>query len=379
MHYTYLRASLLNNWVVTKITHVVYSGFGGQWSVVKNLIKDKDFEHSIVFYGVTKLDKVLESTCKELDLNFRYVPKKQGLDVSSWKVFLKALKTLQGDIVVLHSSNLAIPSLFYSMSNAIPFISVLHTTFNIYRKIDYFNLFLTSYFSHTIVVLSHGFQEMFNNYWFSFNSKKKQVIINNGVDVEKYSPRKIVDKNSEIVISTVGRLEKGKGIDILLDALAKVIAGSDSRMVLHIGGDGRNRKNLESRSVALGIQNNVKFLGVLNEMEIISLLRKTDIFVYPSQTDNFSMTLLEAMSCGLPVIASDIKEHDEILNKAKGVLRFKAGDVNSLSTSMAHLVGNFNSFKDLGVSNREVIIENFSKEIMTSKYANLYRQISSSN
>ena len=115
---------------------------------------------------------------------------------------------------------------------------------------------------------------------------------------------------------TVGRIDANKNQLAQIEALAK--SGLDAQLL--IIGDGPLRWQLQSRAEKLGIGERVKFLGV--QKNIFAYLKKADCFLLTSKTEGFPNVLVEAMACGLPVIATDCKSGPaEILEGGKlGIL-----------------------------------------------------------
>lgn len=142
----------------------------------------------------------------------------------------------------------------------------------------------------------------------------KIEVIPCGVDVELFRPldqalarRKLGLQDSKIVLY-VGRLEPLKGVDILLKAVAQLEHG-DSVKALIVGGDLKEdleMDRLKSLSQELGISTRVSFLGSLNQRELPIYYNAADICVVPSYYESFGLVALEAMACGIPVIASRV-------------------------------------------------------------------------
>lgn len=104
-----------------------------------------------------------------------------------------------------------------------------------------------------------------------------------------------------ISILTVARLERGKGVDDLVEAMALL----PDAYHLAIAGAGAQQAELESRVEALGLQQRVHFYGWVSGAEKQALFDQADIFCLPSRYDSFGMGYLEAMANGLPVVAYD--------------------------------------------------------------------------
>ncbi len=131
--------------------------------------------------------------------------------------------------------------------------------------------------------------------------KDKIVIIPNGIDLELI--KKVKPSKEKFDAIYVGRLVKDKNVDVLLEAIA-LVRRKKPKIRVAIVGDGPERKYLESLAEKLNVKKNVKFFGFVERYEdVISLMKSSKVFVLPSTREGFSIVSLEAMACGLPVIA----------------------------------------------------------------------------
>ncbi|MCL6494930.1 MAG: glycosyltransferase, partial [Ignavibacterium sp.] len=139
-------------------------------------------------------------------------------------------------------------------------------------------------------------------------------IIPNGIDIDKFKDnehkkdklfyKKYSDKvneNFKIIIS-MGRLQKVKGFDILINAIS--IAQREDTVLFIAGKDFGERKNLEKLIDKLGLRENVFFIGRIEGLEKVEFLRNADLFALASYHENFGMVYAEALAAGTPVIAS---------------------------------------------------------------------------
>ncbi|SCM77352.1 Glycosyl transferase group 1 [uncultured Pleomorphomonas sp.] len=130
------------------------------------------------------------------------------------------------------------------------------------------------------------------------------------------------------IVGAVGRLSPEKGMDLLLDAFARLTT-PDARLV--IGGDGPERQRLVERAAGLGIGDRVRFLGrVASAAEVYGLAR---VAAVPSRTEAFGMTTVEALSAGLRVVATDCEGSREILAGPYGEL-VPVGDAAALAAAL---------------------------------------------
>lgn len=127
-------------------------------------------------------------------------------------------------------------------------------------------------------------------------------IIPNGIDLSKYKPAKVKKQSDRQNILFIGRLERRKGVNYLIDAFARL---NDESCELLIAGNGPDRAKLESQVKHKRLKN-VRFLGYVSEEEKISLLQNADVFCSPAiYGESFGIVLLEAMACGTPTVAAN--------------------------------------------------------------------------
>src|SRR5437899_283935 len=144
------------------------------------------------------------------------------------------------------------------------------------------------------------------------------AVIPNGVDVDKYAPGPSDVKpklHASALVGYLGRVDPEKNVDILIRAFQDVDAPEDVKLV--IVGSGSEKRRLERRYGSPRIV----FTGqVLDETERIAMLRAMDIFVLPSMVEGLSLSLLEAMACGVAPVAADVGSDGEALRGA-GIVR----------------------------------------------------------
>ncbi|MDR7415115.1 MAG: glycosyltransferase [Armatimonadota bacterium] len=107
------------------------------------------------------------------------------------------------------------------------------------------------------------------------------------------------------VVLYVGRLLRIKGVHHLLGAFPRVLARFPDALLLVVG-DGEESRNLRALAQRTGVGPRIAFLGARPHEEVIRCMRAADVFVLPSLVESFGIVLLEAMSCGLPVVASRV-------------------------------------------------------------------------
>jgi L-malate glycosyltransferase len=140
-------------------------------------------------------------------------------------------------------------------------------------------------------------------------------IVSGGIDSERFQP--VIDQPSYDCIMT-GRLVEIKRIDVFLQAVKIAVSEIPVIRVVIIG-DGPLRDELQQLACELGIERNVNFAGFQNDIE--NWLRKSKIFVLTSDSEGLSLSMMEAMMCGLPAIVSDVGDlADLVENGVNGYL-----------------------------------------------------------
>ncbi|MBN2489694.1 MAG: glycosyltransferase [Planctomycetes bacterium] len=170
------------------------------------------------------------------------------------------------------------------------------------------------------------------------------------------------------VIGTVGRLTRQKGHGTLV-AAARHVFGA----LIAIIGDGPERQNLEDLARRLGVSDRVRFLG--RRPEGRRLLRAFDVFAFPSRYEGLPFALLEAMSAGLPIVASDVPEIRETIRSDQDGVLVPPDAPRALGSALGELLLDPARAQFLGRSARERIRIEFSEERMVEETLAQYEEV----
>src|ERR1035441_3166267 len=162
----------------------------------------------------------------------------------------------------------------------------------------------------------------------------------------------LVPEKMHLVI--VGRQEAGKGTDLLIAALP-LIHRQYPHAVLDVVGDGSAVATLKRLAAELGIGEKVAFHGKVNHAEVIRLVQNTHIFCFPSKSEGFPKVVLEALACGLPVLATPVSVLPMLLSIGCGVLI--EPDVASIATAVCALAATPSRYKLMSAKARETARE----------------------
>lgn len=203
-------------------------------------------------------------------------------------------------------------------------------------------------------------------------SQEKIIYIQNGVDVDFFSPAlPQTDLRGRIVLG-VGRFSEEKGFDILVTAWAKVVRKEpDARLILV--GEGQDLPILKALVKRLGIDASISFEG--NHDNVYNYLNQADIYVLPSRNEGMSNSLLEAMSMGRACIVSDIPANWSVVTPDVDGLMFRRDNSDDLADRIVQLLQDPDLGRKMGEAARKKIVDKFSIAAVAKKYVQLYLEL----
>jgi glycosyltransferase involved in cell wall biosynthesis len=196
--------------------------------------------------------------------------------------------------------------------------------------------------------------------------KRHVTTLPNGIDLERFAYHGPCPGGPAV---TVARLSPEKDIANLLRAVALVLPAAPT-FRLRIAGDGPLRAELMQLAATLGIEGHVAFLGEVGD--IPALLNEASLFVLPSRTEGISLTLLEAMASGLPVVATRVGGNAEVVADGTTCLLVKAQDPADLARRLLELWNHPDEGRRLGMAGRRRVEAHHDVRTMVAEYERLY-------
>lgn len=194
-----------------------------------------------------------------------------------------------------------------------------------------------------------------------------QVVYNLVGDEFHYTP---VPAHPRLRFVATGSLIYRKGFDLFAKAFAILQLPKD-KWELTIIGEGKERHRLQSQIDRNGFTENIHLVGSKNKQEIARLLNESDVFVLPSRNENFSVAVLEALACGLPVIASICGGIRECIDDKNGLL-FDVDDAAGLANCIQHMCTHYEDY------NRQAIADNcqarFSPKVIAEQLTSVFNR-----
>lgn len=197
--------------------------------------------------------------------------------------------------------------------------------------------------------------------------RAKSTVVTPGVDTGYFSPVKEIGASSQrtdkpamvgsrvLFVGALGTGDAHKGLSYLLRAFARVRKTCPGAS-LSVVGDGDDCSRYKAERDALGVSDCVRFLGLLRGRALLSAYQAADLLVLPSTNENFPLVLLEAMSCGLPVVASRVGGIPEIVADGKTGHLVQPTDVAALATRILDLVRSSDTRLRMGRLARDEVV-----------------------
>jgi len=189
------------------------------------------------------------------------------------------------------------------------------------------------------------------------------------VDIFNYIKKNNLQNKKKLVSITT--ISKNKGIYYLIESINRLIS---KRTDFHIDiiGTGPDFKNIKLLIDNLKLNNFITLHGETNENEIVRYLQKSDLFIQTSLYETFGIVYIEAMSCGLPVIAFNVNALNEIINDSNGIIVEKYS-INGTVNAINYILDNLNKYNPQKI--RQYITNNFSLTKISKEINIVYNKV----
>ena len=210
--------------------------------------------------------------------------------------------------------------------------------------------------------------------------KDRIHVIANGVDEDVFRPRDDQAALREIfglppdrfIVGTVGRLDPVKNHEVLIRAMRSVNDQGTNAFLVVIG-DGVHRPTLEREIERMNVGRDVRLFG--RSDRIAELLNCVDVYVQPSFYEGFSNTILEAMACGIPVVATDVGGTADLFTGGQEGEFFNPTDHAVLAEKILALQRNRQRYDAMSARARRRVVDHFSMNRMVRHYEATYRDL----
>lgn len=197
-------------------------------------------------------------------------------------------------------------------------------------------------------------------------------VIHNGIDPQIFYPMdRPMQKSGLIRLVCVSRLVAWKRIDLLIRAVAEL-----DGVELEIIGDGIHKDRLKKLAKSMGADSRVIFAGSVKNESLRHRLVAADIFALPSDAESFGIVFVEAMACGLPIIAVNAGGVPEVVRNEYNGLLVRPNDLESLKLAICRMRDDANLRRVYGERGAEIARTDFSWNEKAAQYFDLYQRVS---
>ncbi|WP_042271163.1 glycosyltransferase [[Clostridium] dakarense] len=370
-----------------KILHIINNlGSGGAEKLLSDMlpimINKADIKIDVLI--LTDKDNVFNKNLEENNINIIIVSLKNIYNPLNIYYIRKYIKEGKYDIVHAH----IFPTIYWTsiaskiiLKNKPKFIITEHSTNNKRRNkkmFYYIEKFIYKEYDKIISVSDMTQKNLLNWIKPSKPNKNKFIVIENGIDLEKYEnaiPYKKNELNEEFnndtkLITMVGRFADSKDQNTIIRAMSNL----NENINLLLVGDGKLKEKSIELTKSIGLENRVHFLGFRSDVDRI--IKSSDIVILSSNWEGFGLSAVEGMACENPVIATNVCGLKEVVEGA-GIL-FERGNDEQLSEIISKLITDKDYYNLVSKSckNRS---EDFNITKTISRYINIYVEVSRGN
>lgn len=355
-----------------KIVQILYSGLGGHGSVAFSIIEadqKTEFDHKLIFFGVEELNKTYEERCRRDNIDYSVVVKSRGKTLAEWKKVYQQLKKWKPDIIILHSTTLIFPLALYRKIYRCKLLFVEHTPNELKQANEKISSVFGMFFADQVALLTELYKQDLRKKLGKAFLKSKVVVIPNGIDTDKFSPAKKQVKDAVRRIGMIGRFRETKDQRGLIEAFREIVNSSKILTIeLHLAGDGTTLASLKDLVRSYNLEQSILFYGNINEDEVVCFLQNMDIYVHATKGETMSTSIMQAMSTGLPVIATNVSGVSNMIdNGVTGVL-YDPDDKRDLVNKMQMVLNDGQLSEQLGYQARLYATKEYSLASMFNKY-----------
>jgi glycosyltransferase involved in cell wall biosynthesis len=361
-----------------KILHMISSGgMYGAEAVILNMSRtlNQGPHRSLlgVFSNSSNPNLQLHENATKEGIESYLIPCNGQMDRKAIKSIRELVQRTGADVVHAHGYKADIYAFFALRASGVSLVSTCHTWYDNDRRVFVYGaldrMILRGY--ARIVAVSEDVRQRLLKSGVKAN---KISMIRNGIDLRPFDRASAVVRHElgwdeYQIVGLVGRLSVEKGVDIFLDAAARVLAHCpDTKFV--VAGDGPDRAELDTLIDKLNIRDHVRMLGRCDDMP--ALYASLDIMVSASRREGLPIAVLEGMASRLPLVATAVGEVPTVIQDGRTGVLVPAADAELLAAAIVELLGDPQKRKRLGSAASQLVEDEFSAEQMTDDYLRVY-------
>jgi len=297
----------------------------------------------------------------------------------------KVLKSLESNIDLVHIHTPLSPFI----KTSLPIITTVHTPMlTDYRQVEITSIFsllskISARFisyplekkliqsSDVITTVTKSVAQELKEFYFD---SKSINVVENGVDEKIFYPKKEKSEKNIKYAMFVGRIDREKGLFDLVEC-GRYICKERPELYFIIAGKGRDLNKLIKKIKNAGLQDRFIFLGQVNKDNLVKLYQNATLFILPSYHEGLPSVVLEAMSCSLPVIVTDVRGNRDLITQGENGIIIPPKEPKKIAEAINMLLGDKKLRQYLGENARNTIIKNYTWDIIANKMLNCYESL----
>ena len=307
-------------------------------------------QHGHEVHVITSLDEGLPEKSCEKGFHIHRLPRVRIRFVgvlAFWVDIVRTLQKIKPDIVHAQSFGSGMPALLSNRLLKIPYV-IYGRGSDVYLP-DWFTKLTAKGIlknASTVIALTEHMKDAMQAIY-----SRDVIIVPNGINLNEVAEREAEGGNPGKKILFVGRLHPVKGTQYLLGAMSIVHRELPEAKLILVG-DGEEREHLETLTDNLGIRECVEFAGRVPHERVQDYMSQAKVFVLPSLSEGFPVTILEAMACGLPVVATRVGGVPDIIEDGANGYLIDAMNQEQIAEALLKLLRDEELRKGISEKNR---------------------------
>lgn len=341
-----------------------------------SLLENFDYEKFDLFVISTAGPLAGEIKTLKKPINLEIIPMHSRHDLTAIREIRAAVKQIKPELAHVHGTRAGILGRLALIGLKIPVIYTEHLWTKQYR--------LPGRFGHNIQLFGLWFLDMFTTYNIAVSGAVKDFLIENQITrPEKVSviyngveaPRKKAkpfSRKDEYLLGSIGTLNEQKGMQYLVRAMPRILEEFPHTKLVIVG-EGYYKDKLAKLAKELKLTGHVRLTGFVND--VYDELAEMDVYIQPSYSESFGLAILQAMSMGLPIVATNVGGIPEVVTADKTGFLVLPKDSEAIAEAVLELLRNQPEAVSMGEMGEEDANVMFSLEDMVKETEKLYVKI----
>ena len=362
------------------ILHILHSEMGGTADVAFSILQNKKklFKEEILFSGPS-LNKNYVQFLNKKKITFTYIKHYRFLNIYTIIKTIFFLLKKKNNIIFIHNYQI-FSALFFKLFFNVKLIYIDHKAQNLKNFRDHLSIFLMKFYASKLIFVS---KKNFLLYKKKFTiHKKKFFYIANPVNTNFYInkvKKKSPNKNKYFFIGMASRINTLKLHSLILKVLLnkKII---NLKIICLFAGEGPSLNLLQKFVNKHKLSKKVKFVGNLDKSQLKNWYKKLDLYVQATKGEGMSINVLQALSMGVPVIASNVAGNNEVIQSSKFLGKLFTNDSKDLLNKILYFYYlDKKYYKKYTLAQRMYVKTHHDENLIKSKYLNIINSIKVNN